>query len=173
MSRHLDRTVTWSDQAREVALVHGDQVTGSIRNPAEDSDAAVEARVQRIDAHTVRVTLADGCTLRAVSVEDGDKTWLHVEGHVYELVWAEEGVSADAALAEEPFATSPMTGVLAKVSVSPGDAVEEGGELFIVEAMKMEYVVRAPRAITVGEVQGSAGDRVDVGAVIVTFEDDA
>ena len=34
----------------------------------------------------------------------------------------------------------------------PGDSVEEGGELFVVEAMKMEYVVKAPRAVTIDEV---------------------
>ena len=80
------------------------------------------------------------------------------------------GARAAAGGSDEDFATSPMTGTLAKLSVEPGTAVAEGGELFVVEAMKMEYVVKAPRDVMVAEVRGSVGGQVDQGAVVVTFE---
>jgi len=62
-----------------------------------------------------------------------------------------------------------MTGTLAKVTVAPGEAVSAGAELFIVEAMKMEYVVRAPRDVIVAEVRGAVGAQVEQGGVVVTY----
>jgi acetyl-CoA/propionyl-CoA carboxylase biotin carboxyl carrier protein len=84
-----------------------------------------------------------------------------------------EGAADDAAAtpAGDPFATSPMTGVVAKVHAAPGAAVGRGAALFAVEAMKMEYVVRADRDVVVDEVRARPGDRVEVGAVVVTFRD--
>ena len=88
---------------------------------------------------------------------------------MYVLEPADEHGGAAHAAAEEPFATSPMTGTVAKVSVAPGAAAAKGAELFVVEAMKMEYVVRAPRDVTVAEVRRAAGERVALGDVVVTF----
>jgi acetyl/propionyl-CoA carboxylase alpha subunit len=84
-----------------------------------------------------------------------------------------EGPADDAAATAsgEPFATSPMTGVLAKVHASPGAPVAKGAPLFAVEAMTMEYFVRADRDVVVDEVRGRAGERVEVGAVVVTFRE--
>jgi propionyl-CoA carboxylase alpha chain len=62
-----------------------------------------------------------------------------------------------------------MTGLVTKVHVAAGAAVGKGAPLFAVEAMKMEYVVRADREVVVAEVKAAAGDRVAVGAVVVTF----
>jgi biotin carboxyl carrier protein len=66
-----------------------------------------------------------------------------------------------------------MTGVLAKVVVAAGDRVAEGDELFVVEAMKMEFSVKAPRAAVVTEVKGARGAKVALGEVVVVFEGEA
>ena len=55
---------------------------------------------------------------------------------------------------------APLGGNIFKVLVSPGDAVEEGDVLIILEAMKMETEVRAPKAGTIGEVFIKVGDAV-------------
>jgi biotin carboxyl carrier protein len=65
---------------------------------------------------------------------------------------------------------APMTGKLVAVNVKLGDKVSEGSVLAILEAMKMEYRLEAPVEGTVAEVQGSPGDLVDLGQLIVRLE---
>ena len=58
--------------------------------------------------------------------------------------------------------------VIAKVK--PGDIVAEGQECAVMEAMKMELSLKAPRAGTVKEVRAAAGDFVEADAVLVVLE---
>lgn len=67
---------------------------------------------------------------------------------------------------------APMTGKLEKVLVKAGDVVEKGTPLVILEAMKMEYVLRAPFSGTIEKINFNAGDLVDAQALIVTFKDE-
>ena len=63
-----------------------------------------------------------------------------------------------------------MTGTLMALHAEVGAAVAEGEPLFVVEAMKMEYVVRAPRDVVVASVDGAVGGAVQIGQAVVTFE---
>jgi propionyl-CoA carboxylase alpha chain len=67
----------------------------------------------------------------------------------------------------------PMPGVVVSIAVTSGQHVKTGDLLFIIEAMKMENVVRAERDGTVTRVHAKAGDVVTVDAVIVEFTSDA
>lgn len=66
--------------------------------------------------------------------------------------------------------TAPMPGRLVKVLVAPGSVVEARQPLAVVEAMKMENELRAPRAGIVREVRAAEGASVDAGAVLVVIE---
>ncbi|APE31883.1 hypothetical protein BOX17_13530 [Halomonas aestuarii] len=63
--------------------------------------------------------------------------------------------------------TAPLAGNIFKVNVRPGDAVEDGDVVTILEAMKMETEVRASSAGTVSAVKVSEGDSVAVGDVLI------
>jgi acetyl/propionyl-CoA carboxylase alpha subunit len=65
---------------------------------------------------------------------------------------------------------SPLPGQVIAVRVEPGQQVDAGDELVIVEAMKMEHAVRAPSAGVVRAVLCAPGDRVDRGQSLVDFE---
>ncbi|MGV6849900.1 MAG: acetyl-CoA carboxylase biotin carboxyl carrier protein subunit, partial [Marinibacterium sp.] len=52
-----------------------------------------------------------------------------------------------------------------------GQAVSEGDRLAVLEAMKMEHVLRAVRDGVVAAIGVRAGDQVDAGAVLIRFED--
>ena len=65
---------------------------------------------------------------------------------------------------------SPMPGLLVKVSVIPGQEVKSGEELAVVEAMKMENVLRAERDGVVAAVHAKAGDSLAVDQTILEFE---
>ncbi len=64
----------------------------------------------------------------------------------------------------------PMPGLLTALHVKEGDAVEAGQPLAVVEAMKMENILRAEKTGTVKEVRAAPGDSLAVDAVILEFE---
>ena len=66
---------------------------------------------------------------------------------------------------------SPVTGLVIRVPVAPGQSVEAGELLLVLEAMKMETQVTAPRAGTVRKVHVEPGNSVKVGQVLVELED--
>src|SRR5213083_3463434 len=68
---------------------------------------------------------------------------------------------------------APMQGTVVAVDVSPGDAVPAGGQLLVMEAMKMEHVVTAPVGGIVGALHVSAGDTVYEGHALVVIEESA
>ena len=89
------------------------------------------------------------------------------------------GVSAAAAAVAGPAAaaapvageavTAPMPGNILKVNVTAGQAVKEGDVLVVLEAMKMENEILAPKACTVKQVLVSKGSTVDTGATLVVL----
>ena len=65
--------------------------------------------------------------------------------------------------------TAPMPGNILKVNVQNGQAVKEGDVLLVLEAMKMENEIMAPKAGTVTQVLVSKGSTVDTGAPLVVI----
>ncbi len=64
----------------------------------------------------------------------------------------------------------PMPGLIVALNVDEGNTVEEGQPLAIVEAMKMENVLRAEKSGTVARIPVKVGDSLAVDAVIMEFE---
>ena len=65
---------------------------------------------------------------------------------------------------------APMPGKVLQVLVNAGDTVEEGQALLVLEAMKMENVIRAPRSGVIAGVQAQVGEAVEKAATLVTYE---
>ncbi|MCH8066020.1 MAG: biotin/lipoyl-binding protein [Chloroflexi bacterium] len=65
--------------------------------------------------------------------------------------------------------TSPMAGVIREVLVEPGDEVEAGQVIVVIEAMKMQNDLHARRAGTVKAVYASAGQQVEQGTKLVVL----
>jgi len=68
------------------------------------------------------------------------------------------------------FLLCPMPGLVTAIHVAEGAKVEAGQPLAVVEAMKMENILRAEKAGTVKAVAAKAGDSLAVDAVILEFE---
>jgi len=66
--------------------------------------------------------------------------------------------------------TAFIPGVIREVCVRPGDAVERGQSLLILEAMKMQNDLAAPRAAIVRAVHATPGDTVFKGQILIEFE---
>ena len=65
--------------------------------------------------------------------------------------------------------TAPMPGNILKVNVTAGQAVKEGDVLCILEAMKMENEIMAPKSGTVTQVLTTKGSTVDTGALLIVI----
>jgi propionyl-CoA carboxylase alpha chain len=65
---------------------------------------------------------------------------------------------------------APMPGLLTKLDVKVGDTVEAGQPVAVMEAMKMENILRATKAATVKATPAKPGDSLAVDQVIVEFE---
>ena len=68
------------------------------------------------------------------------------------------------------FLLCPMPGQVVRIDVAEGDIVEDGQTLAIVEAMKMENVLKAEKRARVSKVHAVAGRRAGGGWVILEFE---
>lgn len=72
-----------------------------------------------------------------------------------------------AALASGEVVKAPMPGNILKINVAPGQKVEEGDVLIVLEAMKMENEIVATKSGTVAQVAVSKGAVVETGAPLV------
>jgi biotin carboxyl carrier protein len=63
-----------------------------------------------------------------------------------------------------------MPGKVIAVKAVPGQAVKKGDEVVVIEAMKMENALRAPRDGTIKTVAVKVGDMVGPGATLVELE---
>lgn len=102
-------------------------------------------------------------------VRDGDTIHLFWRGTPYRLVEEREGGRAAHRHAQGGL-EAPMPGKVIKVSVEPGQEVAKGAEILVIEAMKMENAVRAPRDGRVKSVAAQVGDMVSPGVVLVELE---
>ena len=164
----LRRVVLGEDGARHVATAHG--AGGNYRITLDDAapvqvdgaSLASGALQARFNGRGLRFALdADD---QAVRLHDGRRQWR------FERVGAYEPSGADGAGGGNRVA-APMPGRIVVTRVRAGDRVSEGQELLVMEAMKMELALKAPRDGVVGEVRAAEGDFVEADAVLVTLED--
>jgi acetyl/propionyl-CoA carboxylase alpha subunit len=102
-------------------------------------------------------------------VVEGKKVHLFWEGVAYVLERVDEGGRPAARHGAEGL-EAPMPGRVIAVRVAPGQRVVRGEELLVIEAMKMENSLRAPRDGVVSSVAANVGDMVAPGAVLVELE---
>lgn len=74
-----------------------------------------------------------------------------------------------AAAEEHQQVIAPMPGKVVRVMVHPGDAVEAGQGLLVVEAMKMQNEIKSPRAGTVERINATEGQTVNAGDVLAVI----
>ena len=86
---------------------------------------------------------------------------------VAEAVPAAAPAAAPVVTGDGECVSAPMPGNILKVCVAAGQAIKEGDVLVILEAMKMENEIMAPKSGTVTQVAVSKGTNVETGAPLV------
>jgi biotin carboxyl carrier protein len=140
--------------------------------PAAEHEGLTQARILLLPAEGA-ASAADrrsGVTRREVVV-DGWRVEVEVEPERRAALRerARRG-RAEAARGGPTEVHAIIPGVVVAVSVDVGDAVVTGQQLLVVEAMKMQNELRAPRDGTVGRIAVGAGRTVDVGDLLLVIE---
>ncbi|HYO81056.1 MAG TPA: biotin/lipoyl-containing protein [Bryobacteraceae bacterium] len=71
---------------------------------------------------------------------------------------------------EEKVCRSPISGIVVKISAQPGQQIQTGDTLLVLEAMKMETNITAPLSGVIARINVGQGDGVQGGQVLVEFE---
>jgi 3-methylcrotonyl-CoA carboxylase alpha subunit len=111
----------------------------------------------------------DGHRQRAVVVSSGNRFTLFGPRGAMQFALARPDYGDVDALADAAAFTAPMPGVVVKLLVEPGQAVERDQPLLILEAMKMEHRICAPADGTVGAFHFQAGEQVAGGEELLDF----
>lgn len=105
-----------------------------------------------------------------VELKDGKAT---VNGQAYDFSVADGIQTATAAAAavssDSEAIVAPLPGLILRITAEPGIAVKEGDEILVMEAMKMEMPIKAPKNGTVLSIPVSGGDKVDAGETLATI----
>ena len=138
------------------------------RFEVEAAGSASDARVSEVDVHGLALEL-DGVRRRFTVTADGDTTFVHGPLGTAELTH----VARFPLQRREEIAggcLAPMPGVIRQVRVAPGDRVEKGAVLLVLEAMKMEHQMIAHDPGVVKEVRVEVGQMVDPDTVMIVVE---
>ena len=146
------------------------------RLPGEDGVVEVDVAPPD-DPHTgYRVTVGErvldvpaAALRRAAFLRQGGEITVQVDGREYRLY---DGRQRRAPAAAAGDLHAPMAGRIIRVLARAGDGVRAGDPLLILEAMKMEQQILAPRDGIVSGLLCAEGDQVTAGQELVTLQED-
>jgi 3-methylcrotonyl-CoA carboxylase alpha subunit len=127
------------------------------------------ARGKKLDGDRFAVELDDRRLMASVVAVD-EKRSVFLNGSTYSLLRDDPLHLVEAGGAQGGGLTAPMPGKIVALLAQPGQKVEKGAPLLILEAMKMEHTITAPAAGTVKAFCYLAGEQVADGAALVEFE---
>jgi 3-methylcrotonyl-CoA carboxylase alpha subunit len=160
----------WGALARDVTLRAGDAALTArlaVHGPGRATvtldgvahDCARRDGIWRIDGRPIRANLH----------RDGPRLTVFA-GRAWGFGLPDPLARGSAAGPDADHVLAPMPGLVKSIEVTAGQEVAEGDRLAVLEAMKMEHVLVAPRAGRIAELGVAAGDQVEAGAVLIGFE---
>lgn len=94
--------------------------------------------------------------------------WIHFEGRTF--IYEGENSQSAAIQSQSGEILSPMAGKVIKVSKSIGQTVKKGDLILVIEAMKMEYSLKANSVGIVEQIICQQGDQVELGKLLVKIK---
>lgn len=99
---------------------------------------------------------------------DGSEMDVLVEPYSLAELRKKVGISSEGK--GDKFVVAPMPGLILQIEVKPGDEVRKGDSLVIIEAMKMENIIKSPSAGKIKAIFVSAGEAVERKHKLIEFE---
>ncbi|MGH8460756.1 MAG: acetyl-CoA carboxylase biotin carboxyl carrier protein subunit [Stenotrophobium sp.] len=114
----------------------------------------------------------DGVHHEVVIATRGDNVFVHFDGEAYQLRYEHplKRLAASGLGSAEDKVLAPMPGSIVSVQVKAGDAVTKGQALLVMESMKMETTITAPRDGVIEAVTYDKGQTFDRDALLLTLE---
>ena len=121
-----------------------------------------KAEAEEIKPGQLKIKIGDRF-VKAVITEGDKEKYVFVDGNVYKVKPVELTARKKTRKKEEGNLNSPISGKIVNVKVKKGDAVKKGDVLMVIEAMKMEYLIRAPADGKVKKVNFKQNDQIEIG----------
>ncbi|WP_425335645.1 biotin carboxylase N-terminal domain-containing protein [Pseudomonas helleri] len=112
----------------------------------------------------------DGVQRRHLAIRREDTLYLYWEGELHRVTRFDPVIAAGSGHDSQGGLSAPMNGSVVRILVTPGQTVAAGAALVVLEAMKMEHSLRAPRDGVVKSLFCQDGDMVKEGSVLVALE---
>ena len=160
---------TVNDESRVVDVTGGD---GRYRIGIGDEVWDVDARVTAPGVYSL---LIDGASYTAGVVERDGACVVEVGAEWYDITVEDQTRHVLRTRGEVGSGTrsrtlmAPLPGKISRVAVRPGDTVQAGDTLLVIEAMKMENEFKATGAGTVAEVRVAPGQAVNAGDILIVM----
>jgi 3-methylcrotonyl-CoA carboxylase alpha subunit len=107
----------------------------------------------------------------AYAIADKTRTWVFIDGRTYVIEGDERDGTARAHATDDQMALSaPMPATVVSIAVKPGQDVSQGDLLVMLEAMKMELPIKAPRAGRVKALACREGELVQPGVPLLELD---
>ena len=106
--------------------------------------------------------------VRVAVAEDSQATWVFVDGNVWRV--DRQPSTTSRMSRREASVMAPMPATVVRLNTSAGQPVTEGDTLIVLEAMKMELPIRAPRSGVVKAVHCMQGELVQPGINLIEIE---
>jgi len=117
------------------------------------------------------VTLADGTQRVALAARGAGGTWVFLRGRTFFIPDAGASPARSAAARDDGAAlAAPMPATVVAVNVEPGASVSHGDVLVVLEAMKMELPIKAPRDGRIRRILCRAGELVQPGSPLLELD---
>ena len=158
------------------ATVNGKQYLVENSN-INGKDLAIDFQVlSEKDAHILLQHQSYNTTLVSFNADE-KKAIVRVNGNDYEvalkdstdLLLEKMGIAGSAKLKINQL-KAPMPGLIVNITASEGQNLKKGDAILVLEAMKMENVLKAPADVTVKQIKVSLKQAVEKGEVLVEFE---
>lgn len=151
----------------EVQWLKGEQCDVVLRSENQQKIIS-NVKFDKKDAAGGFIAHLGGHSLRGLIKKRGDDLWIWTPQQTLHLRLTRPHVHlAGIESPAENLIRAPMTGKIVKIAVKEGEAVSRGKVIAILEAMKMEYPLRALHEGHVWKILAKRGDLVDLGQILV------
>ncbi len=117
---------------------------------------------EELKSGQLKIQLGDKVIKSMISEGDQEK-FVFVDGNVFKVKRIELTGTRKTEQKKEGTLDSPISGKVVAVKVKKGDTVKKDEVVMVIEAMKMEYLIRAPYAGKVAKVNFKANEQVEIG----------
>ncbi len=162
------------------AIVSGNQQEISVTLAGDTATVAVDGRRYELEMRSLakgEYLLRDGTKIYncRVAQKSSDAFEVVLHGRNYEITLTDpkrlrSGQNSGSHQSGAAEIVSPMPGKIVRLLVKPGEQVEAGAGVIVVEAMKMQNEMKAPKSGTVVSIEADEGATVNAGQVLAVIE---